>query len=214
MQEGRLAPCARSDRLSDAGGTQADANSKLWESVRVHGIIFSELKKYVETKFGGDTWQTLQAQAGLSSKLYMTIQSYPDADAVALVTTASKMTGTPAPAILQDFGDFIAADLVNMYRSLVRPEWKTLELLENVEKTIHAVVRTRHQGAVPAQIRCDRVSPNEATVTYVSPRKMCPVAKGIVLGLGRYFNQQLSVNETSCMHRGAQACTMNVKVVS
>jgi hypothetical protein len=101
-----------------------------------------------------------------------------------------------------------------MYRSLVRPEWKTLELLENVEKTIHAVVRTRHQGAVPAQISCNRLGPNHAVLTYVSPRKMCPVAKGIVLGLGRYFNQKLSVNETSCMHRGAQACTMDVQVTS
>jgi hypothetical protein len=124
------------------------------------------------------------------------------------------MTGQTAPAILQDFGDFIAADLVNMYRSLVRPEWKTLELLENVEKTIHTVVRSRHQGAVPAQIRCERVGPNQAVITYVSPRKMCPVAKGIVLGLGRYFNQKLNVTETSCMHRGAQACTMNVQVMA
>lgn len=179
----------------------------------MHGIIFSELKKYVETKFSAQTWQTLLSEAGLGSKLYMAIQSYPDADAVALVTTASRMTGQPAPAILQDFGDFIAADLVNMYRSLVRPEWKTLELLENVEKTIHTVVRTRHQGAVPAQIRCERLGPNLATVTYMSPRKMCPVAKGIVLGLGRYFNQKLSVNETSCMHRGALACTMTVQVL-
>ena len=180
----------------------------------MHGIIFSELKKYVETKFGADTWTALLSQSGLGSKLYMSIQTYPDADAVSLVTTASRLTGTPAPAILQDFGDFIAADLVNMYRSLVRPEWKTLELLENVEKTIHTVVRTRHQGAVPAQIRCARLGANQATITYVSPRKMCPVAKGIVLGLGRYFNQKLSVNESSCMHRGAHACTMNVQVLA
>ena len=78
----------------------------------MHGIIFSELKKYVETKFGSETWQALLAESGLGSKLYMTIQSYPDSDAVALVSTASKMTGQTAPAILQDFGDFIAADLV------------------------------------------------------------------------------------------------------
>jgi predicted hydrocarbon binding protein len=177
----------------------------------VHGIIFSELKKYVDTKFGGSTWQTLLSEAGLGSKLYMTIQSYPDADAVALVMTASRLTGKPAPAILQDFGEFIAPDLVNMYHSLVRPEWKTLELLENVEKTIHTVVRSRHEGAAPAQIRCERVGANELVLTYQSARKMCPVAVGIVKGLGKHYNQQVSVTETSCMHRGASACTMTVR---
>jgi predicted hydrocarbon binding protein len=43
---------------------------------------------------------------------------------------------------------------------------------------------------------------------------MCPVAKGIVFGLGRYFDQKLNVTETSCMHRGAQSCTMSVQVLS
>jgi predicted hydrocarbon binding protein len=178
----------------------------------MHGIIFSELKKYVDTKFGPSAWPTLLKESGLGAKLYMNIQSYPDADAVALVTTAARLTGTPAPAILEDFGEFIAPDLVGMYKTLVRPEWKALDLLENVENTIHTVVRARHQGAAPAQIQCVRTSPTSATVTYTSARKMCPVAKGIIKGLGTHFNQQLTVTETACMHRGATACRMEVRV--
>ncbi|HEY3057507.1 MAG TPA: heme NO-binding domain-containing protein [Chloroflexota bacterium] len=178
----------------------------------MHGIIFSELKKYVETRFGASTWPALLKEAGLGSKLYMNVQSYPDQDAVALVMTASRMTGKPAPAILEDFGEFIAPDLLNMYRTLVRPEWKTIELLENVEHTIHTVVRARHPGAAPAQIACTRTGPNEAVLTYTSARKMCPVAQGIIRGLGTSFKQQVSIDETSCMHRGNPSCRMTVRV--
>jgi hypothetical protein len=179
----------------------------------VHGIIFSELKKYVESKLGADTWPALLDAAGLGPKLYMNIQSYPDQDAVSLVMTASRLTGQPAPNILQDFGEYIAEHLIGMYRSLVRPEWKTLELLENVERTIHTIVRARHPGAVPAQITCVRTGPQEVMLTYRSARRMCPVAKGIVLGLGRYYRQQVTVEETQCTHRGAPACIMAVRAI-
>jgi hypothetical protein len=177
----------------------------------VHGIIFAELKKYVEANFGSETWPVLLNEAGLASKLYMNIQSYPDQDAVALVMTAARLTGRSAPAILQDFGEFVAEHLVSMYRSLVRPQWKTLELLENVERTIHTIVRARHPGAVPAQITCLRTGPQEVILTYRSARRMCPVAKGIVIGLGRHYQQHVTVDETQCTHRGAAACVMVVR---
>jgi hypothetical protein len=40
----------------------------------MHGIIFSELKKYVDTKFGPSTWPTLLTESGLGPKLYMNIR--------------------------------------------------------------------------------------------------------------------------------------------
>jgi predicted hydrocarbon binding protein len=179
----------------------------------MHGIIFSELKKYVDSRFGGETWNTLLTESGIGPKLYMSVREYPDQEVVALVTAASRKTGKPAAAILEDFGDFISDDLLGMYPTLVKPSWKTLELLDNVEQTIHTVVRARHPGAEPAQITCTRVGPNEVVVMYSSARRMCPVAKGIIAGLGRHFKQRLSTTEMACMHRGAPACKLSVKVL-
>ena len=179
----------------------------------MHGLIFSEIKKYVDTKLGGDTWKQLLNDTGLSSRVYTNVQVYPDAEAVAIVSAASKRTGTPAAAILEDFGQFISSDLLGMYPALIRPEWKTLEVLENVEDTIHSVVRARQSGAQPAQLSSKRSGPSQIMLTYNSPRKMCPVAKGIITGLGQHFHQRLSIDETACMHRGAAACTFVVNVL-
>ena len=44
----------------------------------MHGIIFGELKKLVDTRLGGDTWRELLKDAGLAAKVYMPVTEYPD----------------------------------------------------------------------------------------------------------------------------------------
>jgi hypothetical protein len=86
----------------------------------------------------------------------------------ALVTTASRLTNLPAPAILEDFGDFIAPDLLDMYWGAISPEWRTLDVLEHTETTIHTVVRQDHQGSTPPYLQATRTGENEVT-----SRRMC-----------------------------------------
>ena len=179
----------------------------------MHGIIFTELRKYVDTKLGGDAWGDLLNAAGLKGRMYLPIQEYPDAEAVTLVSTAAQITGLDAAVILQDFGVFIAPSLLGMYRTLVKPEWRTLEVLQFTEGTIHKVVRARNPGAKPAELTAVRISETELHLTYGSQRKMCPVAKGIIKGLALHFNEEITVVETQCMHQGASECKMVVEVV-
>ena len=176
----------------------------------MHGIIFSELKKYVDDRLGGAAWGALLEKAGLSGRIYMPVQEYPDADAVKLVTTASAITGRPAPAVLEDFGEFIAPDLLKMYASLIRKEWRTLDVIEHTEETIHRVVRHRNPGAKPPELRCLRIGPDEVIVVYSSPRKMC-AAKGIARGMARHFKETVKTSESSCMLAGAKECRISVQ---
>ncbi|MBI5654008.1 MAG: heme NO-binding domain-containing protein [Chloroflexi bacterium] len=177
----------------------------------MHGIIFSELKKYVETKHSPAVWGALLKESGLGSKMYMPIQTYPDAEVVALVTTASKMTGVPVNAILEDFGGFILPDLIQMYQALIKPEWDALNFIMHTEATIHTVVRHRNPGALPPALKCVRVSPGEVVLHYNSSRKMCGVAKGIARGVAKHYDQSITVAETTCMHRGDAGCLISIK---
>lgn len=115
----------------------------------MHGIIHTEIKKYVVGKYGVDAWEAILDEVGLKGKIYMTIGTYPDAETIALVTAASKLTNLPAEAILEDFGQFVTPALMKMYGSLVKPEWKTAEMLLHTEETIHKVVRMKNPGAAP-----------------------------------------------------------------
>lgn len=179
----------------------------------MHGIIFAELQKYADARHGSGTWGKLLKEAGLGTKLYTPFQSYPDEEIMAIVTAASRVTLKSPTVILEDFGDFIVPDLISLYRALVKPEWRTLELLENAEGTIHRVVRSTSSGAKPPEIRCTRVRDNEIVMVYTSARRMCAIAKGIARGVARHYGDRISLIDTSCMLRGGTQCTISVRLV-
>src|SRR5437868_3333471 len=100
----------------------------------MHGIIFLLLKKYAERKVGDSGWRELLAASGVGADaVFLPIKDYPDQNALAIVAAASKHTGLDEGTILEDFGSFIVPDLLDVYRSLVQPKWRTLDLIENTE---------------------------------------------------------------------------------
>lgn len=178
----------------------------------MHGIIHHELQKFVVAHHDVATWRRLLETAGLANKVYLVSQNYPDEDAIALVQAASELTGSPAAAILEQFGEFIVPDLLSLYKPLVKPSWRTLDFLENTEGTIHHVVRMRQQSAAPPALRCVRDGPRELTIIYTSARKMCAVAKGITRGVAKHYGEAIQISEPACMHAGEPACRIVVRL--
>lgn len=173
----------------------------------MHGVIFAQLKKFVETKHGGAAgWNSVRNEAGLGSRAYFSVQKYPDEEVVALVAAASKLTGKPAASLLEDFGAFLAPELLRMYRSMIPAEWTALDLIEHTETRMHKVVRMNDAEATPPHLRVRRVSPTSVIVDYQSQRRLCAVAKGIARGVGAHYNERLVVDERRCMQTGAPAC--------
>ena len=176
----------------------------------MHGFMLAELKKYVDTRVGGEAWKGLLKDAGLGMKVYMPTQTYPDTEVVALVGAASKATGKPVATILEDFGAFIVPDLVAIYGAYIKPEWKALDLLQNTEETIHRVVRTRNPGAAPPELKVTRTNPDEVMIEYTSGRKLCAVARGIVKGVAAHYKETVAIAEPTCMLKGDSACRLKV----
>jgi len=177
----------------------------------MHGIIFHELKRFVTAKLSEEAWNNLLRDSGIGQKIYLAFQTYPDAEAIAIVSAASASTGVPIPALLESFGEFIAPNLMTMYKHLVKPEWKTLDLIEHTEETIHHLVRIREAGAEPPLLKCCRPTDDHVVITYSSPRKMCALAVGIVHGLARHYNEQILVTQTTCMLDGSPDCNISVR---
>lgn len=177
----------------------------------MHGLIFAELKKFVETKFSVQAWPALLEQAGLKGQHYLTASVYPDQHMMDLVITACKMTGLSANELLQDFGEFVAPDLVDQYKFVVDPKWTLLDFLENTEGTIHKIVRL-NKGVTPPRLVVQRLSPDALTITYNSQRRMCALLKGIIKGAARYYREDISLLETRCMLKGDSECMVTVRM--
>ncbi len=180
----------------------------------MHGVIFLELKSYVGAKLGASAWDTLLEKAGLAGKIYLPVKEYPDAEALSLVTTACAITGQQPGPLLEDFGEYIVPDLLQFYGGQLDPAWKTLDVIENTEETIHKVVRRRNPGAKPPELRCERTSPREVLIRYSSGRRMCGVAKGISKGLATHFGESVLVKESTCMLKGDPECLISVRLSS
>jgi hypothetical protein len=142
------------------------------------------------------------------------VSAYPDAEAIALVGAAAARAELPVPAVLEDFGMSITPTLLSMYKSLINPGWRTLDVLENTEQTIHTVGRRRNPGAAPAVLNCRRVSNDLLTLTYTSQRRLCPLAIGIIKGVAAHFGDDIAIDQTQCMLDGADGCTIAVRTKS
>ncbi|UYZ64394.1 heme NO-binding domain-containing protein [Hymenobacter weizhouensis] len=155
----------------------------------MHGSIFSLLKRYVQTQYDHSTWVRLVEAAGLTSADFDHKSVYPDQHMYALVGKAAEMTGIPAQELHEKFGEYLVPDLMYMYQRLIRPEWKTLDMLEHTENTMHRQVRLDHAENAPPVLHVTRLSKDELVIDYVSPRRMGALAVGIVRGIAAYYDE-------------------------
>jgi len=180
----------------------------------MHGIIFAELQKYVTARLGEEAWKALLTEAAVPTSAYLANREYPDAEMVTLVATASRMTGRPQQALLEDFGEFIAPDLMRMFHVLIERPWRTLDVIEHTEGVIHAAVRIKNPGARPPELKCRRASADEVVITYTSARRLCAVAKGIARGVAAHYGDQIVIREERCMLEGHPSCEIAIRVVA
>ena len=178
----------------------------------MYGLIFAELKKYAEKTFGEGTWPELLNAAGIERRVFLNVNEYPDEEAVALLKAAAERSQQSAADMQGDFGRFIAADLVQVYGPMLKPEWNTLDLIVNTEGMIHELIRRKNPEAKPPTLGCSRESTDEVLISYSSPRRMCSFAKGLVHGVAEHYGERVTVTESSCMERGDPTCSIWVKL--
>jgi len=113
-------------------------------------------------------------KAGLAHKVYLAAGQYPDSEIVSLVTAASAITGQEPFQIVEKFGEFIVPSLLKMYGHLLKPNWKSLDVIEHTEGTVHTVVRTSDKNALPPRLRTRRTAPDTVVLVYIHSERCAP----------------------------------------
>ena len=176
----------------------------------MHGIIFSALKKYVRTRLGDEAWTNLKTAAGLADRVYLPVQTYPDEEIDALIQTVAMLSGITADQLLQDFGKSMIPEFLTVYRPLLHPEWRTLDLLEHIESKIHPAVRTNNPGARPPVLEIERMTTSQVVIRYRSPRNWCALGKGLIQGVADHYGERVTIQETTCQRDRGEACEITV----
>ncbi len=177
------------------------------------GIFLSELFKYVVEKFGEDTWKQLLEETKLGPRVYITSLEYPDQEMVDLVAAISQKTGMSVPNVLEDVGQFIARGMIKLYNPFIDPNWKTLDLLQNISGIIHKKIQNANPKAPPPDFSCTRISNDELVLVYSSADRLCQLAIGLAQGFASHYNEHIRVTERSCTIKGTPSCEISVKLV-
>jgi hypothetical protein len=176
----------------------------------MHGFIFIEFDKFVLEHVSYPEWQQALKSHGVDYINFSPTEIYPDEEMVELLHLAAEITKKPPEKLLELFGAFLAPDLIKVYRAYIDPAWKTLEVLENAESTIHVAVRKSTSGATPPILIVNRLSPRDVIIEYVSSRNMPELGVGIIKGLGSYFNENLEIKLEKFPEEGRSTITVRL----
>ncbi|GAB0056907.1 hypothetical protein SIID45300_01222 [Candidatus Magnetaquicoccaceae bacterium FCR-1] len=178
----------------------------------MHGILFLALEDFLDARLGEGVWSRALQAANLSDQAFEPDRYYPDEIAQRLFDVSAILLKQPLPQVLELFGQHMSPGLVTMGRSMgiVHKEWKTLDILEHLQSDILAPFSNIEAGVMPPDIRTYRLKHGEVAVAYVSRRKLCPLLKGIVRGLGQFFQEPIAFKEHVCMLQEAPLCRLSV----
>ena len=175
----------------------------------MHGIVMVQFEAFVEKTFDANALAEVRARANLADQLYLPISIYADEEILSLLEAAVELTGKTGSDLLEAFGHHLVAPLIETYGNARMKSWDSLELLENVETTIHRVVRAREPSATPPSLQADRISEDTVEIRYESARGLCALARGLMSGVADYYGEEIEINESECMHAGADACVIS-----
>jgi predicted hydrocarbon binding protein len=175
------------------------------------GIINKGIQEMVEDKYGAEAWERVKSLAGCEEPFFAISLDYPDEMTVALVKAASEVSGLPAETVMLEYGKFMVPNTLKKYY----PTYFKVagssprEFLLNMGR-VHEHVTKSISGAIPPRFDYEDLPDGRLLMHYFSERRLCTVLRGLILGVGMFFNQQLNVRETACMLKGDRQCTMEI----
>lgn len=179
----------------------------------MHGVFHKGLKDFVIDEYGRDVWQEAQASSGVDRQMYLAVNYYPDQEFISLVEAIGAAVDDSPFDVLELFGAAVADRLLDTYGRVVDDSWSVMDLLEHVESVVHTSLRTHNDELTPPELGVSRPGADEVIIVYQSPRRLCPVAIGLIRGVADAFDEEVRVTEQRCMHDGDGQCELLVERV-
>jgi hypothetical protein len=170
------------------------------------GIVFNLLEGAVVDAHGPDAWEQVLEDAGVDGA-YTSLGNYPDDEALALVAAICERVGEPADAVLRDFGRAALPALVARFPEFAAGHRSAKSFLLRLDDTIHPEVVKLYPDARPPRFRFEDPAPHVLVMHYVSERRLCAMAEGMIEASAAHFGESLALDHPECMRRGAARCT-------
>ena len=194
----------------DYGSAEREAVDQSSTGGRVKGVIFNLLEELVRREFGESEWDHVRQDADVDSA-FTSLDTYPDAVLRKLVAAVAKRAQKTPGEALQWFGRHSMPLLASRYPTFFATQSSTRSFILTLNDIIHPEVRRLYPGADVPNFSFDTSSPDELTVGYQSPRKLCALATGFIEGAADHYGETVDVEQSECMHRGDAKCVFRLR---
>lgn len=176
------------------------------------GVIFNLLEDVVVSAFGDRSWDGLLDDARLDG-IYTSLGSYDDQEMMRLVAAAGTVLNLPDDQVLRWFGRSAIPDMAVRWPEFFTAHRQTVPFLRTVNDAIHPEVRKLYPGAHCPHFTFTAPENGSLLMGYRSPRRLCGLAHGFILGAGDFYGEALTVTHEQCMHQGAERCLLAVTTI-
>ncbi len=174
------------------------------------GAVFIALNDMIETQYGIETWDELLEEVNPENNgIYTAVEDYPDEDVVKFVLAISDKLGLPSSDVTRIFGEYLFADLNGKHPIFSKISEDLFSFLESIESVIHKEVRKLFDNPNLPTLSTSREE-NALVMKYVSPRKLCYLAEGLIFGAANYYGESIYIEHDTCMHKGSDHCLLRV----
>ena len=178
----------------------------------MQGLIFTALAEMIEEKFGLLALQKVLDTATIEDDAFVSTSIYPDSSLVRLVEAASDVSGIAVPDLVKAYGEYLFAHFVKLHEAMILESESLKDFLLRIDSVIHVEVSKLYPGSSLPIFNYEDIDENNLVMIYRSPRKMCHLAEGLVLGAANYFNTPYQLTQTQCMHSGADHCRLEIQL--
>ncbi|MDS0259164.1 heme NO-binding domain-containing protein [Haloarcula sp. S1CR25-12] len=171
------------------------------------------LRTFVIEEHSRNRWEQVKEVAGVDTDWYTRMEDYPDEEFQGIYEVLLEDAGVSDAELQRTFGQFLFEKLADMYGQIYfDDEWGVLDLIDNVEETIHQSLKQRNDsGFTPPELETEPFGEDGLAVLYSSDRHLCEFGKGLIQGSAAHYGTNLTIEEPQCMKDGADICRIEVR---
>lgn len=158
------------------------------------GVVFTEFTDFVERQMGIDIVDRMFEESHLpSGGAYTSVGTYDHREMVELVTTLSRLSATPVPALLKAFGTHLLGRFLVSYPMFFEQAGSLYAFIESIDRHIHVEVRKLYPDAELPSFGVRSPAPGVMELDYRSSRGLADLAEGLLVAAIAHYGEAVSM---------------------
>lgn len=174
------------------------------------GVIFNAFQDFVSKNFGMSTYQRVLKETDLEDEVFIGPESYDDEKLLNLVGVSVRLLELSMESAVRSFGRHLFGFLVKRSPHVLEDHKSPRELLLGLDNIIHVEVRKIYEGAETPTFNPELLEDGSIYLSYVSKRGLSPLVEGLLLGMGDFYQVEVSFEKIESQTSGV-VCHYKVK---